>query len=61
MSNNHDNKQSNRVFSRLGARELTPQEAARGRAASLEHTSLFTLLTWNPHGPLGPTVDGDNH
>lgn len=60
MSSNHD-RQANRVLSRVGARELTPQEVTHVCAADAGHTNLITLLTWNPHGPLGPTIDGDNH
>jgi len=53
MSNGHDNQQANRVFSRLGARELTPNEVARVSQAGLEHTNVITF------NPVTLQIDGD--
>jgi len=51
MSINHDSKQTNRVFSRLGARELVPQEVLSLHAASSEYRNTLTILTFEPSGP----------
>jgi len=55
MSNHHDSKQTNRVFSRLGARELNPEEVARLHAIG-ESKNFFTLATFNP---ITLHIDGD--
>jgi len=56
MSNHHAGKQTNRVFGRLGARELTPEEIANLHAISSEGKNFFTLATFNP---IKLQLDGD--
>jgi len=50
MSNS---EQTNRVFGRLGARELTPEEVT---CLSSERKNFFTLATFNP---ITLHIDGD--